>query len=418
LPQTNDGPATQPFSAAGLDVPAPIEPRAVSQMRIAMVARSYLETDARVRRAVEVLTGEGHHVDVFGLAEPGTPTVVRQGNNRLIRLRMSRARGGATRYALKYGSFFVWVSLALTFFHLRRRYDVVYVNNMPNFLVFAAAFPKASGARIILDVRDPVLELLTSIRGTKQSPWLLRLVRAEERASLSFADAAITVNEPMRRRVVAACRDRIPVSVVMNLPDPATFVVPEPAREEPDIHRLVYSGTIAERHGVDLVLRALALLADDLPTLQLRLIGEGPEVDRLLTLARDLGVIDRVEFLGLVPFDGLPSYLQGASAGLSPLRADAFGSLVFSVKVAEYVHLGVPVICARTETMRHYFDEDEVMFFEPDDVSDLARAIRVMVSDPAVGKGRSVRSRRKLDQLDWLRQRETLVRAVTASAGP
>ena len=132
-----------------------------------------------------------------------------------------RSRPGSRRYAFEYGAFFSWTFVLVSLLHARRRYDVVYVHNMPNFLVFAGLVPKIGGAKIVLDVHDPAAELLAVIRGRDLPSWVKRLANAEERISISFSDTVITVNESMRRRL-SAMSSR-PVSVVMNLPDPGRF---------------------------------------------------------------------------------------------------------------------------------------------------------------------------------------------------
>jgi glycosyltransferase involved in cell wall biosynthesis len=163
--------------------------------------------------------------------------------------------------------------------------------------------------------------------------------------------------------------------------------------------------------------RAVSLLAGEFPSLRFRVIGEGPALESVVRLVENLGVADRVEFRGLVPNGQIPSLLSDAAAGISPQRGGVFGSLVFSMKVAEYVALGLPVICSDIATMRHYFSDDELLFFEPGCAEDLARAIRVILTNPAAAEERAARSRVKLDKLDWSAQKETLVEAVEAAAG-
>lgn len=381
-------------------------------MRIAMIAYTDYELDPRVRRAARALVERGHRVDFFAVSDRRVP-VYRDGLFRLYRLRMRSEQGPAGRYAFEYGVFFAWALARVSLAHLRGGYDLVYAHNMPNFLVFAGLLPRLSGAGIVLDVHDPAAELLASIRGRDLPLWLERAVRAEERVSLSFADAVITVNEAMRRRLCA--RYRGPVAVVMNLPDPEIFVAPP--RPEPGPDWLVYSGTISHRSGADLAVKALSLLGDEFPDLRLRMIGDGPAAGPVRRLAGDLGVAGRVEFLGLVPNARIPALLSGAAAGISPQRGDVFGSLVFSMKAAEYIAAGLPVICSGIPVMRHYFHDDELLFFEPGDACDLARAIREVLSDPALAMKRAARSRARLDQLDWATQKETLLRTVETSAG-
>ena len=385
-------------------------------MRVAMIAYTNYESDPRVKRAAQALVERGHHVDFFAISDGQTRADGSDELFRIHRLRMRSRQAAATRYVFEYSVFFAWALALVSLFHMRRRYDVVYVHNMPNFLVFAGLLPKIGRAKIVLDVHDPAAELLASIRGPDLPPWLQRVAHAEERVSLWFADAVITVNESMRRRMSAIFRG--PVAVVMNLPDPAIFVpLEDVSRKAGGSDWLVYTGTIAHRNGVDLVVKALSLLEDEFPLLRLRVIGDGPAVESVRGLAKDLGVAERVKFVGCVPSDEIPSLVSGGAAGISPQRDDTFGSFVFSMKVAEYIALGLPVICSGIPMMRHYFCDDELLFFEPGNADDLARAIRDLLTDPTLAVKRVARSRMKLDRLDWPTQKETLIRTVEAFAG-
>jgi glycosyltransferase involved in cell wall biosynthesis len=384
-------------------------------MRIAMIAFTLYSFDPRVKRAAEALTESGHQVDVFTLDCDGLRAKSDGGPSRVYSLRLKKKQTGLARYAFEYGAFFLWVFACMSLLQATRRYEVVYVHNMPNFLVFAGLVPKIGGAKIVLDVHDPAAELLADIRGRDLPPLVKRLANAEERISLSFSDTVITVNESMRRRL-SAMSSR-PVSVVMNLPDTNHFVPREAHRGNDGFEWMVYCGSIARRNGVDLVVRAVPLLAEDFPLLRFRIIGEGPSLEPAMRLAEELGVADRVEFSGLVANGQIPSLLSGAAAGISPQRGGVFGSLVFSMKVAEYIALGLPVICSGTATMRHYFSDDELLFFEQENAEDLARAIRDLLADPAGAEGRASRSRMKLDELDWSAQKKTLVQTVEALAG-
>jgi glycosyltransferase involved in cell wall biosynthesis len=379
-----------------------------------MIAYTLYPFDARVKRAAEALAEKGHQIDVFTLSCDGTKAS-RDGELLRIRfLRMQKKQTGLARYAFEYGTFFSWAFALVSVLHVRRRYNIVYVHNMPNFLVFAGLFPKIGGAKIVLDVHDPAAELLATIRGRDLPSWVQRLADAEERISIFFSDTLITVNESMRCRL-SAISSR-PVTVVMNLPDPRRFAPLEGSRDRGGFERIVYSGSIAHRNGLDLVVRAVSLLADEFPSLRFRVIGEGPALESVVRLVEDLGITDRVEFRDFVPNGQIPSLLSDAAAGISPQRGGVFGSLVFSMKVAEYVALGLPVICSDIATMRHYFSDDELLFFEPGNAEDLARAIRALLTNPAAAEERTTRSRTKLDRLNWPAQKQTLVETVEALA--
>jgi glycosyltransferase involved in cell wall biosynthesis len=383
-------------------------------VRIAMIAFTLYQLDSRVQRAAEALAEDGHEVDVFSVSR-GAPAAGNSHERLRFRfLSMQKKQTGLARYVFEYGVFSAWAFAAVSLLHPRRRYQVVYVHNMPNFLVFAGLLPKLSGARIVLDVHDPAAELLADIRGAELPAWTRWLAEAEERISIAFSDTLITVNESMRRRLSAITAR--PVSVVMNIPDPERFASVGEPRGQRNMDLIVYSGSVAYRNGVDLIVRAAYMLAGEFPALRFRIIGEGPALDDVMNLAADLGVTDRIEFRGMVPSGQVPEMLSDANAGIAPQRGGVFGSLVFSMKVADYVSLGLPVICSGIATMRHYFTDDELLFFAPGSPEDLARAIRAVLADPAAAGERAIRSRAKLDKLDWNAQKQTLVTAIASLA--
>jgi len=375
-----------------------------------MIGYTFYEIDARVKRAAEALAQAGHHVDVYSVRHQ-TAGADRYGSVRVFRLGMRMRRSVAARYAFEYGLFCLWALAWISVRHVHRKYDAVYAHNLPNFVVFAGLLPKLTGAGVVLDVHDPSVELLGSIRGEPLPGWLRRLARAEEVLSLAFADAIVTVNESMRKRLAGLCGR--PVLVVMNLPDPELFFPGTVSRANADT--VVYSGSLTWRHGTDLLVEALALVADEFPLLRLLIIGAGPAVPALREQAASLAVSDRVEIADYVANDQIPALIGGAAAGVAAQREDEFGALVFSMKAAEYAALGLPVICSGITTMRHYFTEEDMFFFEPGNASDLARALRELLADPVAAAARAGQCQRSLRELDWPRQRAALVETVERS---
>ncbi len=116
-------------------------------LRIAMIAYTLYHFDPRVKRAAETLTASGHQVEVFTIACDGMRANSDGGPFRIYSVRINKKQTGFARYAFEYGAFFLWTFLLVSLLHVRRRYDVVYVHNMPNFLVFAGLVPKMAEPR-------------------------------------------------------------------------------------------------------------------------------------------------------------------------------------------------------------------------------------------------------------------------------
>src|SRR4051794_18773548 len=113
--------------------------------RIAVV-RCHFFRDTRVRRQVDALIGSGHEVEVFCLRDVGEPGVQRSGPLTVRRLPLSHAVGArALKLLCEYTAFFGMVTALLAVRHLRRRFDLVQVNSVPEALVFTAVLPKLTG---------------------------------------------------------------------------------------------------------------------------------------------------------------------------------------------------------------------------------------------------------------------------------
>ena len=102
-------------------------------------------------------------------------------------------------YIYKYSAFISFSAAILAWRAIRRRYDLIYVNNMPDVLVASALVPKLLGAKVILDQHDPMPELMMTIFGLDQSSFGVRLLIRLEKWSIARADLVITVNEACKR---------------------------------------------------------------------------------------------------------------------------------------------------------------------------------------------------------------------------
>ncbi len=141
-----------------------------------MVTHSFYESDNRVIRYAESLAPRSDHVDVVALRR--APDLAREETIGGVSVFRIQDRFGKDQN-FKSGSY-LWPLLrflaasswGLTRRHWRRRYDLVHVHNIPDFLVFAAWSPKLTGAKMILDIHDIVPELFASKFGASRQSGL------------------------------------------------------------------------------------------------------------------------------------------------------------------------------------------------------------------------------------------------------
>ena len=358
--------------------------RSGGRPRVCMVVHSHYPSDPRVRRETEALVDEGWEVDVVCIPDGDEPASETVQGARIWRMPVKRNRfGSQLSYIAEYGRFFVAASLHVAREHVRRPFQVVQVHNMPDFLVFTALVPKLLGARVVLDVHDLVPEFYALRYGLPLNHRLVRLMRWVQRLSARFADHVLTAGEPFRRQVSANGVDINKITSVMNSPDPGLFAAPPTTAPRPANGKFVlsYHGTLSEYNDLTVVLRAMALLRDELPGLVFNVYGRGRSLPELRALASELDLEDRVQFHGFRPLDEMPAVIAGADLGIVPQRRSDFTSLNYPTKAFEYVALGVPVLMAWSPALDEMFGHIAGIFFTCDQQEALATLLRQMVTD-------------------------------------
>lgn len=153
---------------------------------------------------------------------------------------------------------------------------------------------------------------------------------------------------------------------------------------------LAFTGRLVPHKGVDLILRVLPLLPDDVALL---VIGRGPRLDQLVGLARRLGIEERVRFCPDVSDEELPRYLRAADLFVFPSQNRLEG---FGLVIAEAMASGLPVVVADMPGVRDVIAPGvEGLLVEPMIAADLKEKIATLLDDPAarVRMGEAARRR-------------------------
>jgi glycosyltransferase involved in cell wall biosynthesis len=260
-------------------------------------------------------------------------------------------------------------------------YRTVVVANPPDFLVFATLAQRLRGARVVLDIHDLMSDLfLVRLDKPIDSPEM-RLVTWLERASFRYADRLMTVHEPYAREVSRRVAGSRSVAVVMNSADSRLFRPRDSTPEGPPV--VCYHGSIFERYGVFDVLQAFARISARFRDAQLWMLGGGDARRAVEVEARSLGISARCRFSdGFIPAEEIAGLLPKVHVGVIPNRPNLLNRYALSTKLFEYVAVGVPVVCVRLETLSAHFSEDELLFYEPQSVVDLAEKLGHALDNP------------------------------------
>jgi glycosyltransferase involved in cell wall biosynthesis len=380
-----------------------------STARVCLVWQHRIIPETRVGREIEALAEAGHEVDVICLRGAGQPAFERSGRVRFRRIALKGARGGIVRDVVEHVAFFALVAVLLSVRQPRRHYAVIQIQSVPETLVFAAIVPRLLGARVVLDLLEPMPEFFSSRFEVSLDHPMVRVARRLEQASIRFADAAITCTTLMRDAFTARGASKDKVQVIHDGADERVFTPDGQMASDSSDGRftLICHGTVEERYGLDTVIRAVALLKDELPGLRFEIVGQGSYLPILEQLALDLGVADNVYFSReFLPGPDLVAALAAADVGVVAMKRDAFRDLTLCAKLFDFISMRKPTIASRTRSVEKYFDESCLRFFTSDDPVDLARAIRELHADPELRRGMVERATLAGDPYRWPHERE------------
>lgn len=215
-----------------------------------------------------------------------------------------------------------------------------------------------------------------------------------ERAGVRQASAVITLTSRLARLLTAA-----------GIPDARVHVIPSGVRSalfdaaktrdrpEPSAPHALFLGRLHRQKGVDLLLRAFT----EVPCGTLDLAGDGPERAQLEQLAAELGLTDRVRFLGFVPHDSVPDLLHEADVLVLPSEYEELGTAI-----VEAMYSGLPVVATRTggvpELVAHGVNG---LLVPPSDAIALAGALRRMLADRDLARRFGERGRARAQGFRW-----------------
>jgi glycosyltransferase involved in cell wall biosynthesis len=351
---------------------------------VLMIAYTSYESDPRVMREAEAAVAGGYSVDVLALRRAENPAVETVRGVRVLRVNQCRYRGGGHgRYLLAYIEFFLRCFFRSAWLHLRRRYAVIHVNNMPDFLVFSTLIPRLLGAKVILDIHDPMPNTFASKFRAAERGFFFNLLLWQERLSAAYANRVITVHEPVRDGILV--KHGLPmesIDVIANFADGEMFPLRTDYRIDRPL-RLVFHGTILERSGLRLLAEALARVRHR-EQVRCRVIGEGDFSEEFRGLIESLGLQSIVEFDNhSYPTRAITGRIVDCHVGVIPLEISSVTNYALPLKLVEYIALGLPVVSVRSAAINHYFKEEDCLFYPWDNPAALAAVIDGLVENPS-----------------------------------
>lgn len=304
-----------------------------------------------------------------------------------------------------------------------RRCDFVHVHNMPDILVFSAIVSKLLGAKVILDLHDPMPELMQTIFGLAEKSFVVQLLKLLERWSIKFSDLVLTVNMACRSLFCSRGCPPEKVAVIVNAPEEDLFPF-QPAHAAANGEKprrpflLLYHGALVPRNGFDLAVDALEHARTTVPDARLMVCGESNSFfqDVMASVPRR-GLADSVTYLGNMTREQMVDTIKDCDLGIIPNHCNSFTDINTPTRIFECLALGKPVVAPRTQGIQDYFGDDQLIFFSAGDASDLADKIEFTFTHPNEVAAIVQRGQQVYLQHTWSREKSELVKSIAGLFG-
>jgi len=387
-------------------------------MKICMLAYSFYENDSRIKQYANALVERGDAVDVIALGRPGQParSVLNGVNVFRIQTRTVNERGPFSylfriiRFLLLSAGFIAWR-------HASERYRLIHVHSVPDFLVFAAIVPKMFGTPVILDIHDVLPEFYASKFHVSLESLSFRSLVLVEKVSIAFANHVIVANHLWCDRVAARCGHPEKCSPIRNYP-PLGLFNPQVRTRDAGKFLITYPGSLNWHQGVDVAIAAFARIKDQMPDAEFHIYGEGPAKESLIQLAHNLDLRDRVIFHGLIPTEEIVKVMANTDLAVEPKRAGSqFGNEALSMKIFEFMAVGVPVVVSRTRIHQYYYSDSLVFYYDDDNDEQLAANILFLSNNSSRRQQQVSNALQYVEAHNWSVEKCEYLRIVDSLAG-
>lgn len=379
----------------------PLRPKRTGR-HVCMLAYSHYESDNRIKRYATALADRGDHVEVLSLGDGSAedkdgPYEGVYVSHLQTRLHNERGKWDYLRRLL---TFSLRAGISLTSRHFQHRFDAIHVHNVPDFLVLCAVIPRLTGAKVILDIHDIVPEFFESKFKAGPNSILKKTLLLVEKICAAISHHVIISNHLWYDKITKRSVKPQHCSTYINYIDLGVFA-PRIRRRFDDRYIVIFPGGFQWHQGLDLAIRAFSLFVKQVPNAEFHVYGKGDQREALEQLVKELHLSDSVQIHPPVPTERIPELLAEADLGVVPKRANSFGNEAYSTKIMEFMSQGLPVVVSRTKIDSFYFTENEVRFFESENVEDLANAMLEVASNPGLRKRLAANGYRYVAENGW-----------------
>lgn len=303
-------------------------------------------------------------------------------------------------------------------------FQIIHACNPPDLIWLLASFFKKQGVKYVYDHHDLCPELILAKKNTDAPeklafPFrlLYRLMLYLERKAVRKADLVLSTNATYE--AIALERDGLAAGksfVVRSGPKKSDLIFGgrKASGGSAEVLKLAYVGVMARQDGVDILLKAAAILKEKKLNFQLTLMGDGPEFENLKALAKTLGVENETEFTGFLKKEEFQKRLILSDLGVTPDPLTPMNDASTMLKTFDYMAAGLPQVMFDLREHRATC-KDAAFYVSPSTPEALAEGIIKLAADKDQREKIAGEARERIGELTWEGQGEAALLKAYAS---
>ncbi|MCU0821305.1 MAG: glycosyltransferase family 4 protein [Spirochaetes bacterium] len=230
----------------------------------------------------------------------------------------------------------------------------------------------------------------------KLSPHKSRFWSAIVKYLLNRGDRLVAQSSNTRNNAIMYYNPIKRIDIIpLPFPEPE---IPECSRKEFNINKgdfiLSTCGRLVKRKAMDVIIKALGKIKID--KIKLYVMGDGPERENLMSIAREMGVAERVNFMGFVPESDKFKILTLSDLFVLTSLHEGFG-----IVYMEAMYCGLPIVCSDEGGQTDFlFNEENAILINVGDVDACAEAILRFYNDKKLYKKCSENNCKKINDFN------------------
>lgn len=211
--------------------------------------------------------------------------------------------------------------------------------------------------------------------------WHTKQRIIKENSLMLQANHVVTISHSMKDALIERGIPSDKITVVPNAVDVNSF---SPGPKNKKLQKkldltskkvLGYISNISKREGHGVLIKSLPIILKKHPNVVILIVGDGPEKEKMMALANQLGVEENVYFTGKVDHSEIQDYYRLIDLFIVPRTRDYASDLVTPLKPYEAMALEIPLIVSDRKALLEIIGNDRGYSFKTEDSKGLAEVV-------------------------------------------